>query len=84
MSFGLTISSNGCFLSCSACACVFGNRGVGSSESDDCWFDKMLDGRRSTGVEEEPLRSVNDLTDDEEVGRSSVKERAELLDLDLL
>ena len=44
----------------------------------------MLGGRRSTGVEEEPLRSVNDLTDKEEVGRSSIKERAELLDLDLL
>ena len=44
----------------------------------------MFGGRRSTGVEEEPVRSVNDLTEEEEVGRSSVRERAELLDLDLL
>ena len=36
MSFGLTISLNRSFLSCSLCVCVFGNRGVGSSESDEC------------------------------------------------
>ena len=63
---------------------IFEARGVASNEEDEGGrFIERFEGLRSTGVEDESRRSVNDRTA-ETVDDRSVRERAEAFDLDLV